>query len=111
MNKGEVLAIDTPENLERKVSNKNVIYVTVEDTENKVLEMKNKIEGIKNIKLEKTNEDGTKQYSIEAQGNKDIRKVLFTSFAKEKITIFEMKKADTSLEDAFMQIIRKGEKK
>ena len=111
MNKGEVLAIDTPENLERKVSNKNIIYVTVEDTENKVLEMKNKIEGIKNIKLEKTNEDGTKQYSIEAQGNKDIRKVLFTSFAKEKITIFEMKKADTSLEDAFMQIIGKGEKK
>ena len=111
MNKGEVVAIDTPENLERKVSNKNIIYVTVEDNENKVIGMKNKIEGIKNIKLEKTNEDGTKLYLIEVQGNKDIRKILFTSFAKESLTIFEMKKEDTSLEDAFMKLIEKGEKK
>ena len=111
MNKGEVVAIDTPENLERKVSNKNIIYVTVEDSENKVIGMKNKIEGIKNIKLEKTNEDGTKLYLIEVQGNKDIRKILFTSFAKESLTIFEMKKEDTSLEDAFMKLIEKGEKK
>lgn len=111
MNKGEVVAIDTPENLERKVLNKNIIYVTVEDNENKVIGMKNKIEGIKNIKLEKTNEDGTKLYLIEVQGNKDIRKILFTSFAKESLTIFEMKKEDTSLEDAFMKLIEKGEKK
>ena len=111
MNKGEVVAIDTPENLERKVSNKNIIYVTVEDNENKVIGMKNKIEGIKNIKLEKTNEDGTKLYLIEVQGNIDIRKTLFTSFAKESLTIFEMKKEDTSLEDAFMKLIEKGEKK
>ena len=111
MNKGEVIAIDTPENLERKVSNKNIINVTVEDNENKVIGMKNKIEGIKNIKLEKTNEDGTKLYLIEVQGNKDIRKMLFTSFAKESLTIFEMKKEDTSLEDVFMKLIEKGEKK
>ena len=111
MNKGEVIAIDTPENLERKVSNKNIIHVTVEDNENKVIGMKNKIEGIKNIKLEKTNEDGTKQYSIEVDGDRDIRKILFTSFAKESLTIFEMKKANTSLEDAFMKLIEKGEKK
>ena len=111
INKGEIVAIDTPENLEEKVANKNIIYVTVEDTENKVLEMKEKIQGIKDIKLEKTNEDGTKQYSIEAEKELDIRKTLFASFAKENITIFEMKKPDTSLEDAFMKLIEKGEKK
>lgn len=109
MNKGEVVAVDTPENLEKKVSNKNIIYVTVEDTENKVIEMKEKIEGIKDIKLEKTNEDGTKRYAIEVEDEKDIRKTLFASFAKENLTIFEMKKADTSLEDAFMKLIGKGE--
>ena len=109
MNKGEVVAVDTPENLEKKVSNKNIIYVTVEDTENKVIEMKEKIEGIKDIKLEKTNEDGTKRYAIEVEDEKDIRKTLFANFAKENLTIFEMKKADTSLEDAFMKLIGKGE--
>lgn len=111
INKGEIIAVDTPENLEKKVSNKNILYVTVEDTENKVTNMKGKIEGIKDIKLEKTNEDGTKQYVIEVEEAKDIRKTLFASFAKENLAIFEMKKADTSLEEAFMKLIEKGENK
>ncbi len=111
MNKGEVIAIDSPENLEKKVSNKNIVYVTVEDTGNKVIGMKEKIEGIKDIKLEKTNEDGTKKYAIEVEETKDIRKTLFASFAKENLTIFEMKKADISLEEAFMKLIEKGENK
>ena len=110
INKGEIVAVDTPENLEQKVSNKNILYVTVEDTENKVITMKEKIQGIIEIKLEKTNEDGTKQYSIQAEEGLDIRKSLFADFAKENITIFEMKKADTSLEEAFMKLIEKGEK-
>lgn len=108
--KGKIVAVDTPENLEKKVSTKNLTYITVEDEENKVLTMKEKIEGIKEIKLEKTNEDGTKQYSIEAEEGTDIRKTIFTGFAKENITIFEMKKADTTLEDAFMKLIEGGEK-
>lgn len=111
INKGEIVAIDSPENLEKKVLNKNLIYVTVEDNENKVLSMKDKIQGIKEIKLEKTNEDGTKQYAIEVQDGLDIRKSVFADFAKENLTIFEMKKADTSLEEAFMKLIEKGEKK
>ena len=111
MNKGEIVAIDTPENLEKRTANKNIVYVTVEDPNNKVIQMKNKIPGIKEIKLEKTNEDGTKQYSIESEDNKDIRKTIFASFAKENLTIFEMKKADTSLEEAFMKLIGKGQKK
>jgi len=110
INKGEIVAIDTPERLEEKVANKNIIYVTVEDPENKVIGMKDKIQGIKDIKLEKTNEDGTKQYLIQVEKDMDIRKTLFASFAKEDLTIFEMKKADTSLEEAFMKLIEKGEK-
>ena len=35
INKGEIVAIDTPENLENKVVNENSVYVTVEDPENK----------------------------------------------------------------------------
>lgn len=111
INKGEIIAIDTPENLEQKVLNKNLIYVIVEDPEDKITKMKEKIQGIKEIKLEKTNTDGTKQYSIEAETSLDIRKTLFANLAKENITIFEMKKPDTSLEDAFMKLIEKGENK
>ena len=110
INKGKIVAIDTPENLENKVSQNNCIYVTVEDTENKIESMKEKIKEIKNIELVQENEDKTKQYLIEADKDIDLRKKIFSEFAKENITIFEMKKADTTLEDAFIKLIEGGNK-
>ena len=110
INKGKIVAIDTPENLENKVASNNRIYVTVEDPENKIGTMKDKIQDIEKIELIKDNEDGTKQYSIEAKQDVDLRKSIFSEFAKENITIFEMKKADTTLEDAFMKLIEGGNK-
>jgi len=110
INKGKIVAIDTPENLEKKVESNNTTYVTVEDTENKMETIKEKIPEIKEIKLIKENEDGTKQYVLESEKDVDLRKIVFNEFAKENITIFEMKKADTTLEDAFMKLIEGGEK-
>ena len=108
INKGKLVAIDTPEHLEEKVSNKNCIYITVEDTQNNMDSIKEKIEGIQKIELVEKFEDGTKQYMIESKDGVDLRKILFTELAKENITIFEMKKADSTLEDAFMKIIEGG---
>ena len=110
INKGKIVAIDTPENLENKVSSKNSIYVTVEDPENKIEDVTKNIKEITKIELIKENEDKTKQYIIESALTTDLRKILFKEFAKENITIFEMKKADATLEDAFMKLIEGGNK-
>lgn len=109
INKGKIVAEDTPENLEKLVSQKNILYITVEDTENKIDKMK--IDGIKEIKLIEENEDKTKKYEIVGDDNQDIRKKVFSEFAKQGITIFEMKKTEATLEDAFMKIISEGGKK
>ena len=110
INKGKIVAIDKPENLENKVSNNNSVFVTVEDSENKIEIVKNKIENIEKIELVEEKEDGTKQYRIEAKGEVDLRKKIFSELAKENIAIFVMKKADTTLEEAFMKLIEGGEK-
>ena len=110
INKGKIVAVDTPENLEEKVSSKNCIYITVEDIENKMENVKEKIKGITKLELLENNEDGTKQYMIQSEENIDLRKTLFTELAKQNITIFEMKKADSTLEDAFMKLIEGGNK-
>ena len=105
INNGQIVAIDTPENLEKKVVKDNSIYVTVEDTENKIETIKDKLTNVKEIKLITENEDKTKKYMITADSDVDLRKNVFETFAKEGITIFEMKKSDATLEDAFMQLI------
>ena len=108
INKGKIVAIDTPENLEKKVSDNNIVYVTVEDKENKIDGIKEKLTGIKEIKLVKENEDKTKQYEITGENDVNLNKTIFNEFAKENITIVEMKKAEATLEDAFMKIIKEG---
>lgn len=109
INKGKIVAIDTPENLENKTISNNLLYVTIEDIENKVEKLK--IPDVSKIKLIKKNEDGTKQYEIQAKEGVNLNRVIFNEFAKENITIFEMKKPETTLEDAFMKIIKEGDDK
>ena len=105
INNGQIVAIDTPENLEKKVVKDNSVYVPVEDQDNKMEAMKDKLPGVKEIKLVSENEDKTKKYIITAEADVDLRKSIFETLAKEGITIFEMKKSDATLEDAFMQLI------
>ena len=105
INKGKIVAVDTPENLERKVVSGNAIYVTVEDLENKMETVKEKLDKVQEISLVTENEDKTKKYMITAEEGIDLRKNVFETFAKEGITIFEMKKVDATLEDAFMKLI------
>lgn len=105
INNGQIVAIDTPENLEKKVVKDNSVYVTVEDQDNKMDTIKEKLPDVQEIKLVSENEDKTKKYMITATAEVDLRKSIFETFAKEGITIFEMKKSDATLEDAFMQLI------
>lgn len=107
INKGKIVAIDTPANLEEKTKEQNILYVTVEDKEEKMPNIKEKIEDIKELEMVKDNEDGTKQYKIVSDAKKDVRKSLFEVLPKEGITIFELKKAESTLEDAFIKLVDK----
>ena len=105
INSGKIVAKDTPKNLEEKVKKQNQLIITVEDKESKIDEITKQIKGIKEIELEKDNQDGTKEYIITADENQDIRKEIFEKYAKNNITIFELKKNEATLEDAFMKLI------
>ena len=67
--------------------------------------LKEKIPQIEEIKLLKDNEDNTKQYSITSNEQVDLRKKLFEVLPKEEITIFELKKSEATLEEAFIKLI------
>lgn len=105
IDKGKIVAIDTPENLEKTVENDSTITVIVEDKKESMQEVISKIKDIRKSELISENEDGTKTYKILSKENKDIRKVVFETFAKNNITIFELKKSENTLEDAFIKLI------
>lgn len=111
INKGKIVAIDTPENLEKKTQNKNIILITVEDKKDNMKDIKNAIPEISECNFIKDNDDGTKQYEISSNDDTEIRKKLFDILPKKDITIFELKKVESSLEDAFMVLINAKEEK
>ena len=108
INKGQIVAVDSPEHLEDTVNIENAINIIVEDKENRIEKIK--IQGAKKIELIKKNDDNTKEYRIIPEKDYDIRKSIFSDLAKENITIFELKKPEITLEEAFMDLIKKNEK-
>ena len=111
INKGKIVAIDTPENLEKETERQNVILLTVEDNSNNMKTLKNDIPELIECKCIKDNDDGTKQYMLKSNTEFDLRKKLFEILPKKNITIFELKSAEKSLEDAFITIIDENTKK
>ena len=95
---------------EEAKSDETEVMLTVEENEAKLTDIKNEIKAITSVELveEKENE---KIYSLKYTGSEDIRKQLFKKCVDKDITIIEMKKKETSLEDAFLKITEEEEKK
>ena len=110
INKGKILAVDTPEHLEENFKEENSVYITVEDKKENITEIIKKIKNLKEIKLIKENANGTKQYIITVDGDKDPRKQLFEILPKNDINIMELKKTEVTLEEAFLKLINSKEK-
>ena len=109
IDKGEIIAVDTPENLEKDAQTKQIYIVTIEDTENKFDEVFKDDSQIKEFKKINTNEDNTYVYQIELKENlpddKDFRKNFAIKCAENNILNLGIKKEETSLEDAFIKLI------
>ena len=109
IDKGEIIAIDTPENLEKSVETKQVYKVTVEDTEDKFQEVFQEDEQIKSWKKTDTIEDNTFVYEIELKENliddREFRKKFAIKCAENNILNLGIQKEEASLEDAFIKLI------
>lgn len=109
IDRGEIIAVDTPENLEKQTQTKQVLKITVEDPENVFESVFEKSEYIQEIELEKTNEDQTKIYKIELKENRkddtEARKSIAVKCAENNILNLGIKKEEQTLEDAFIKLI------
>lgn len=105
IDKGEIVAVDTPENLETKTTNNLSLEIIVDDLNNSIQVLKEKIPEITDIDFVEDKEDNTKKYLIKTNTTTDIRKRIFAECAQAEISILEMKKIENSLEDAFIKLV------
>ena len=105
INKGEIAAIDTPENLSKGFGAASRLLVTVSGPKNSVESAIKEIYGVKYVETAAEKDRDSISYIVESNKEIDIRKPLFFSMAKLGYPIIELKSLDMSLEDIFLQIV------
>lgn len=104
INKGQIAAIDTPENLSKGMGTVSKLSVSIAGPKSSVIGNIEDIYGIKYVESHLEKEKDVIQYVIESDKDIDIRRPLFFAMAKAGYPIIEMKSMDLTLEDIFLQI-------
>lgn len=105
INKGEIAAIDTPENLSKGFGAAAKLMVTVSGPRNSVESAIREIYGVKYVETAAEKNKDSISYIIEADKDIDVRKPLFFAMARLGYPIIEMKGIGMSLEDIFVEIV------
>ena len=109
INKGKLVASDTPENLGRALSNENKFQMRIAGKERDILDALENISGIKYVKSLGKKEEGTIDFIIESEPEKDVRRDIFFSLADAKCPILSMQNMALSLEEVFLTVTRSAE--
>ncbi len=111
INKGHIVAIDTPENLSAQLSGTGALSVTVIGPEKEVLACVRGLSGVRSVKVSTDKGDNGKVYEIVTDSNVDVRKTISLALGKAGYPVIEMKSADKSLEEIFHELTTEGGKK
>lgn len=99
INKGKIVANDSTESLQSKISNEIIVTAEFKQTVDRGL-----LGMIKGVKSYEQLKDG--KWNFRAEGQKDLREDIF-NFAKEKnLTLLHLNKEEYSLEDVFKQLTK-----
>jgi len=104
INKGKIVASDTPENLSRGIVGENRITLRVKGAEADVLAAIRSVPDVTNAQVQGLREAGTVDVLVEARKDRDIREPLFLSLCGASLPILMMKTMDLTLEDIFLNL-------
>ena len=104
IDKGSIVASDTPENLSKRLIGSNRLAIRAKGQEPAVLKALENINGIRDIAVQSPQEEGACDVLIEANRETDIRIPVFEALSGASMPILLMRPMDLSLEDIFLQL-------
>lgn len=105
INKGKLVASDTPENLSKRLGETSKMTLRVAAPEKQVIKVIKEIPGVKYVEAQGVYEPDTIDVLVEAEEDIDIRRSLFHALSRAQYPILQMKSMDMTLEDIFLQVI------
>ena len=104
INKGEIAADDTADNLSKKISADHRLIVRIEGKKDEILYELRKIPGIKYVRADMEREPGVYEYEMEAEEGTDLRREVNKVVQEHGWAILLMKYSELTLEDIFLKI-------
>ena len=108
INEGHMIAKDTPDNLTREMVEKNGIHLVAKGTKDKIKTALRTVPGIRDVKYDTKNEEGTLGLTLYMTPGAEIREDIFYAMVKADCPIYELHPLAASLEDAFLALTRGG---
>ncbi len=103
ISQGKLVAIDTPENLEKLFSGDTTLELVVKGSAEEVEKIVETVPEVKKLTCEELG-DGRVKASIVSAGGADLSEQMFAAFAGARLPIVSMTTAAASLEDVFLEL-------
>lgn len=104
INKGEMLADDTPENLSGQLSDDHSITYRIAGPRQDVMKLIGSIQGVKTVEYLGSREAGTYDYRIEPAAGADVRRPIFDRLSERHWPIVSLQTNELTLEQIFLQL-------
>ena len=109
INDGKIVAIDTPDNLNRQLTKKLTILMEIEGEPQKVVNVLQNVNGVIEVKQKVKKKGKVRQYEILTSPDKDVRKELAHTVFENQLGLYELKSVEMSLEEIFLKLVTQEE--
>lgn len=109
ISKGHLVASDTPENLEKALSNQRQTELVAKGEMEKVQQILEGLEGLQKVEVTEGKEEGTTRVTFTSNPGTDSKEELFYAFAEAKCPLLQIVDSQTSLEDVFLELTKGNE--
>ncbi len=104
INKGQIIADDTTENLSNKLSSDQSLVARIACSEKEMFEALSSIKGVKSVTSLGKKEEGTYDFVIEPEDGVDIRGAVFERVVSRNKTLLSLTSNKVSLEQVFLRL-------
>ncbi len=108
IDKGKLVASDTPENLSKVMAGANSLELTVKGKEEVIRKALDMVENIKELVYHQSMIKDACDFTVKIAGNQDMRENIFFALAEVKCPILKMQSSNMSLEEVFLKLTDDG---
>jgi ABC-2 type transport system ATP-binding protein len=104
INEGELIAVDTPANLGRRMKGQGRVIITVDGPAAEVTKTLAGVDGVTGVSKHETSPSGT-TYHIQFVDDRDVRPSLAQAVVQKNFKLTELRSQDVTLEDIFIKLV------